>query len=101
MDAETWIWIILPLFAAIAGAIYQERRDRSEIRKLEASHAALDERVRVLELGDAHRQGTESVTDPETFDQKLLASLVAQQAINTQAIAGHGERLNTLEESEE
>ena len=101
MDADTFLWLVLPLLAVAAGAIYQARRDRGDIQELKGQLAEQDARIKSLEHGEVYRQGAESVSDPETFDQKLLASLVAQQALNTQAIGVHGERLDKLESEDE
>ncbi len=89
MDAETWIWLLLPLFvgffAAVAQAVYAERKDRHAI----SDH---EQRLRNLEDCEAHRKGAESVGGPD-FD------LTAQVVQNTQAIGGMAERMKALEEA--
>lgn len=86
MDAEVWMWLLLPLFGTVGAALYSARRDHHKVEDLEG-------RVRNIELLEAARGGAESAgsNDPDPFD---LASRVAS---NTQAIDGVEERLAGLE----
>ncbi len=95
MDAETWIWLLLPLFlglfAAVAGAVYAERKDRHAI----SDH---EQRLRNLEDCEAHRKGAESVGGPEPVSGSDF-DLAAQVVKNAQSIGGMEERLKALEEA--
>lgn len=82
MDAELFMWWVVPILTVIAGAVYQGRKD-----------AGTEERLRKLEQCEAHRQGSESVEQPDNG-----FNLVAQVIENTQSIKGIGERVKTLEE---
>lgn len=98
MDADTFLWLVLPLLAVAAGAIYQARRDRGDTLELKGQLSDHDARIKALELGDAYRQGSDS--EAQTFDQDLFTRLMHQQHANTQAIGVHGERLDKLESDE-
>ncbi len=88
MDAETFIWWIIPLIAAIVSAIYAARKD-----------AGLEERVRRLEQLEAGRQGAESVGLPEqpTVDVSDFKLWRQQAKSNTATLDNHRRRLEALE----
>lgn len=85
MDVDTFWWLLLPLVATVAAAVYQARKD-----------AGLAERVGNLEKTEAARQGAESVTSVDQGSDGL-AMIAMQVAANSQAIGGLSERMKVLE----
>lgn len=82
MDAELFMWWVVPILTVIAGAVYQGRKD-----------AGTEERIRKLEQCEAHRVGVESASGQEAPD----FGLAIQVAQNTQTLEGVEERLAGLE----
>jgi hypothetical protein len=91
VDADTWIWLVMPMVAALVTAVYMAKRDHSH-------HEDHEERIRKLELLEAGRSGAESVEHPQatTVDVNKMQCQVAK---NTQDIGVLTERVQGLEES--
>ena len=92
MDADTFLWLVLPLLVALAGAYYSARRDHSAVTDHE-------DRLRKLEAVTAYREGAESVGLPEqpTVDISDFKIWRQQTKSNTAAIENHRRRLDALE----
>ncbi len=97
MDAETWIWLLLPMLAGIVTAVYMAQRDHHQRDDHET-------RIRALEQLAAHNEGAGSVSGPEGPDLSDFLKLAADVSKNTgnitlnkQATEVLIERLDTLE----